>query len=45
VTTHSAHYIADPGFRSAIADFLERERRAVEREQEFLGELGPFKRG
>ena len=45
VTTHSAHYIADPGFHSAIADFLERERRAVEREQEFLGELGPFKRG
>ncbi len=45
VTTHSAHYIADPGFRSAVSDFLERERRAVEREQEFLGELGPFKRG
>ena len=45
VTTWSAHYIADPGFRSAVSDFLERERRAVEREQEFLGELGPFKRG
>jgi uncharacterized protein len=45
VTTWSAHYIPDPGFRSAVADFLERERRAVEREQEFLGELGPFKRG
>ena len=44
-TTWSAHYIADPGFRSAIADFLNRERRAVEREQEFLGEMGPFKRG
>ncbi|MBK7161971.1 MAG: N-acetyltransferase [Sphingomonadales bacterium] len=45
VTTWSAHFIADPGFRSAIEDFLQRERRAVEREQEFLGELGPFKRG
>ena len=45
VTTYSAHYIADPGFRAAIEDFLERETRAVEREQEFLGELGPFKRG
>jgi uncharacterized protein len=45
VTTHSAHFIADPGFRSAVSDFLDRERRAVEREQEFLGELGPFKRG
>ncbi len=45
VTTWSAHFIADPGFREAVADFLVRERRAVEREQEFLGELGPFKRG
>jgi uncharacterized protein len=45
VPTYSAHYIADPGFRRAIADFLERETAAVEREQEFLGELGPFKRG
>jgi uncharacterized protein len=45
VPTWSAHYIADPGFRAAIADFLERETSAVEREQEFLGELGPFRRG
>jgi uncharacterized protein len=45
VTTSSAHYIPDPGFRAAIQDFLDRETRAVEREQEFLGELGPFKRG
>ncbi|MGC1470402.1 MAG: GNAT family N-acetyltransferase [Sphingorhabdus sp.] len=45
VTTWSAHFIADPGFREVIEDFLGRERRAVEREQEFLGELGPFKRG
>jgi uncharacterized protein len=45
VPTYSAHYIPDPGFRAAIADFLARETRAVEREQEFLGELGPFKRG
>jgi predicted N-acyltransferase len=45
VPTWSAHFIADPGFRSAIADFLERETAAVEREQEFLGELAPFRRG
>jgi uncharacterized protein len=44
VTTWSAHYIVDPGFRSAIADFLVRERRAVEREIEFLGEMAPFKK-
>ena len=45
VTTWSAHFIADPGFRAAVDDFLVRERHAVEREQAFLGELGPFKRG
>lgn len=45
VTTWSAHFIADPGFRAAVDDFLIRERRAVAREQEFLGELGPFRRG
>ncbi len=45
VPTWSAHYIPNAGFRSAIEDFLMRETRAVEREQEFLGELGPFRRG
>jgi uncharacterized protein len=45
VPTYSAHFIADPGFRRAIADFLEREGAAVEREMEFLGEMAPFKRG
>ena len=44
VPTWSAHYIPDPGFRDAIADFLDRERQAVSREIEFLGEMGPFKR-
>jgi predicted N-acyltransferase len=45
VATWSAHHIADPGFRSAIADFLKRERAATERQIEFLGEMTPFKRG
>lgn len=44
VPVWSAHYIADPGFRAAIADFLERETGAMEREIEFLGEMTPFKR-
>jgi uncharacterized protein len=44
VPTYSAHYIANPGFRSAVADFLERERQAVAREIEFLGEMAPFKK-
>jgi hypothetical protein len=45
VPTYSAHYIPDPGFRAAIADYLEREREAVAREIEFLGEMAPFRRG
>ncbi len=44
VTTWSAHYLPDPGFRRAVADFLERERLAVEREQDILGEMMPFRR-
>jgi len=43
-TTWSAHYIPDPGFRRAVAEFLERERLAVAEEQEFLGELTPFRK-
>ncbi|WOE75220.1 GNAT family N-acetyltransferase [Alterisphingorhabdus coralli] len=45
VTTWSAHYIPDLGFRRAIADFLEREREAVAHDQEFLAEMTPFKKG
>jgi uncharacterized protein len=45
VPTYSAHYIADPGFRSAVSDFLDRETEAMEREIAFLGEMAPFKRG
>ncbi len=44
VPTWSAHYIPDPNFRRAIADFLTRERRAVERQIEFLGAMAPFKK-
>lgn len=44
VRTWSLHYIADPGFRAAVADFLERERAGVAQEQLFLGERTPFKR-
>jgi uncharacterized protein len=45
MATWSAHYIADPGFREAVSDFLKQERRAVERQIEFLGEMTPFKKG
>ncbi|KUR72610.1 hypothetical protein AQZ52_05035 [Novosphingobium fuchskuhlense] len=45
VPTWSAHYITDPGFREAVADFLERERRGVAQEQMWLGERTPFRKG
>ncbi len=44
VATWSAHYIVDLGFRSAIADYLEREREAVAADIEFLATMGPFKK-
>jgi len=44
VTTSSAHYIAHPGLRNAVADYLERERDEVERIGEYLDEHGPFRK-
>jgi uncharacterized protein len=43
VETYSAHYIADPGLRRAIADYLRRERQAVTREIALLGEESPYR--
>ena len=43
--THSAHYIADPRFREAIADFLARERVAVHDYSESAASHVPFRRG
>ena len=44
VTTHSAHYIADPGLRRAVADYLVRERAYVESAGEELAALAPFRK-
>ncbi len=44
VETYSAHYIADPNFRRAVADFLRRERAAVGEEIAFLEDFSPFRR-
>lgn len=41
--TYSAHWIADPGFRTAVARFLDEERDAVAQHIETLAEYGPFK--
>ncbi|ARS28639.1 hypothetical protein KC8_15265 [Sphingomonas sp. KC8] len=45
VATWSAHFIPDAGFRRAVADYLDAERRAVAQEIDVLAEMGPFKRG
>ncbi len=43
-TTYSAHYIADPGLRRAIDDYLKRERAYVAEAGRELAELGPFRK-
>lgn len=42
--TYSAHYIADPGLRRAIADYLVRERAYVDAASEELAEFAPFRK-
>ena len=44
VQTTSAHHIADPAFRRAVADFLVRERAGVEQDQQWLGGHTPYRR-
>ena len=43
VETHSAHWIRDPGFREAVARFLDRERTMMSHERAALAELSPFR--
>jgi len=45
VQTHSLHWIADPGFARAVAQFLKDERIAVDEEIEIMTSYGPFRRG
>jgi hypothetical protein len=44
VPTYSAHFLADPGLRRAVADYLVREREAVVQEIGALEELTPFRK-
>jgi len=43
-TTYSAHYIADPGLRRAISDYLRHERAYVAEASRELTEAGPFRK-
>jgi predicted N-acyltransferase len=42
--TYSAHWIADPRFRAAVADYLQNERAQSAREMESLSEHAPFRK-
>ena len=44
VPTHSLHWVADDGFASAIAQYLDAERAAVDDEIEVLTSYGPFRK-
>jgi predicted N-acyltransferase len=44
VETWSAHYIVHPGFRDAVADFLDRERQGVAQDRLYLAERAPFRK-
>jgi uncharacterized protein len=43
-STYSAHYIADPALRRAIADYLQRERAYVAAAGDELATLAPFRK-
>ena len=42
--TYSVHWVADAGFRKAVARYLDDERRHMEHERAALAEYGPYKR-
>jgi predicted N-acyltransferase len=43
VPTYSLHYFADPRLGRAVADYLERERRAVAEDRDWLAAHAPFR--
>jgi len=43
--THSLHWIADAGFRQAVARFVEQERLMVGEDMAALSAFGPYRRG
>ncbi|MEI4260506.1 GNAT family N-acetyltransferase [Roseovarius sp. D0-M9] len=45
VATHSLHWVRDPGFAEAVAQYLRAEGAAVEEDIEILTSYGPFRKG
>lgn len=44
VNTHSAHYIANAGFRDAVERYLDNERQHVAMEKDILSDHAPFRK-
>jgi uncharacterized protein len=44
MATYSAHWIANPSFRRAVADFLDYERKDVAHERAVLADFMPFRK-
>ena len=44
VATHSIHWFRDAGFREAVAQYLDAERKAINQEIEILTSYGPFRK-
>ncbi len=44
-TTWSVHWLAHPGLRDAVADYLEHERASVEHNNNVLEQFTPFRKG
>lgn len=42
--TYSAHWIPNPSFRRAVGNYLDDERRYVERAREHLAKYGPYRK-
>lgn len=42
--THSLHWFGDPGFRDAVARYLDAEKDAIDHEIEVLTSYGPFRK-
>jgi len=43
VLTHSTHFLTDTGFRTAVAGFLDQERKAVTQQQQVLLKESPYR--
>ena len=43
VITRSAHFLPNPGFRAAVADFVNREREAIAMESQWAKDALPYK--